>query len=69
VANALMSMKKKIKEHGLISHSQRQNYCRKYDTGFNKDRNLGWSMTKSITSAMFGILQKQGKYDIYKPAL
>ncbi len=41
----------------------------KYDTGFNNDSKiLGWSMTKSITSAMFGILQKQGKLDIYKPA-
>jgi hypothetical protein len=26
---------------------------------------LGWSMTKSITSVWH--LQKQGKYDIYKP--
>ncbi|MFV5684853.1 serine hydrolase domain-containing protein [Flavobacterium sp. GB2R13] len=41
----------------------------KYDTGFDKNSKiLGWSMTKSITSAIFGILQKQGKYDIYKPA-
>ncbi|MFE3869613.1 serine hydrolase domain-containing protein [Flavobacterium sp. ZS1P70] len=41
----------------------------KYDTGFDENSKiLGWSMTKSITSAMFGILQKQGKYDIYKPA-
>ncbi|RTY97905.1 class C beta-lactamase-related serine hydrolase [Flavobacterium sp. RSP49] len=41
----------------------------KYDTGFDKNSKiLGWSMTKSITSAMFGILEKQGKYDIYKPA-
>ena len=41
----------------------------KYDTGFDKNSKiLGWSMTKSITSAMFGILQKQGKYDIDKPA-
>lgn len=41
----------------------------KYDTGFDKNSKiLGWSMTKSITSALFGILQKQGKYDIYKPA-
>ena len=41
----------------------------KYDTGFNKDSKiLGWSMTKSITATLFGILQKQGKYDIYKPA-
>lgn len=41
----------------------------KYDTGFNKDSKiLGWSMTKSITATMFGILQKQGKIDINKPA-
>jgi CubicO group peptidase (beta-lactamase class C family) len=41
----------------------------KYDTGFNKNSKiLGWSMTKSITSAIFGVLEKQKKYDIYKPA-
>jgi CubicO group peptidase (beta-lactamase class C family) len=41
----------------------------KYAKGFSKDSKiLGWSMTKSITSALFGILQKQGKIDIYKPA-
>lgn len=37
----------------------------KYDTGFDKNSKiLGWSMTKSITSAMFGILEKQGKFNI-----
>ncbi|MBE8725020.1 serine hydrolase domain-containing protein [Flavobacterium hungaricum] len=41
----------------------------KYDTGFNKDSKiLGWSMTKSITNSAFGVLAKQGKLDIYKPA-
>ena len=41
----------------------------KYDTGFNKNsRILGWSMTKSLTATYFGILQKQGKIDISKPA-
>ncbi|SHL64562.1 serine hydrolase domain-containing protein [Flavobacterium chilense] len=41
----------------------------KYDTGFNKDSKiLGWSMTKSITSSAFGVLAKQRKIDIYKPA-
>lgn len=41
----------------------------KYDTGFTKNSKiLGWSMTKSITATLFGILQKQGKYDINKPA-
>ena len=41
----------------------------KYDTGFNKNSKiLGWSMTKSITATLFGILQKQGKIDVFKPA-
>jgi len=41
----------------------------KYADGFNKNsRILGWSMTKSITGTLFGILQKQGKFDIMKPA-
>ncbi|MBP6758783.1 MAG: serine hydrolase [Flavobacterium sp.] len=41
----------------------------KYDTGFDKNSKiLGWSMTKSITATMFGILQKQGKININKPA-
>ena len=41
----------------------------KYDTGFDKNSKiLGWSMTKSITGAMFGILEKQGKINILAPA-
>lgn len=41
----------------------------KYDTGFSKNSKiLGWSMTKSITSAVFGVLEQQGKFNIYKPA-
>ena len=41
----------------------------KYDVGFDKNsRILGWSMTKSLTATYFGILQKQGKIDIMKPA-
>lgn len=41
----------------------------KYAEGFNKNAKiLGWSMTKSITATYFGILQKQGKIDIKKPA-
>jgi CubicO group peptidase (beta-lactamase class C family) len=41
----------------------------KYTDGFNKNSKiLGWSMTKSITATCFGILQKQGKIDIMKPA-
>lgn len=41
----------------------------KYAYGFNKESKLlGWSMTKSIAATYFGILQKQGKIDIMKPA-
>ncbi|MEC4003588.1 serine hydrolase [Flavobacterium sp. SUN052] len=41
----------------------------KYDDGFTKDsRILGWSMTKSVTGTLFGILQHQHKFDILKPA-
>lgn len=41
----------------------------KYAPGFNKDsRLLGWSMTKSITSTLFGILQKEGKLKVNQPA-
>ncbi|MEN8186923.1 MAG: serine hydrolase [Bacteroidota bacterium] len=37
----------------------------KYADGFDKNTPiLGWSMTKSLTSTMYGILQKQGKIDI-----
>jgi len=36
-----------------------------YGANFNKSSKiLGWSMTKSITSTIYGILQKQGKLDI-----
>jgi len=41
----------------------------KYDTGFDKNSKLlGWSMTKSITATMFGILEKQRKFDVDDPA-
>lgn len=41
----------------------------KYENGFDKNSKImGWSMTKSITSALFGVLDKQGRFDINKPA-
>jgi CubicO group peptidase (beta-lactamase class C family) len=41
----------------------------KYDRGFTKESKiLGWSMTKSVTSAVFGVLAKQGRMAIYQPA-
>jgi hypothetical protein len=41
----------------------------KYAKGFDRNsRLIGWSMTKSITNAMVGILVKEGKLDVNAPA-
>ena len=41
----------------------------KYDHGFDENSKiLGWSMTKSITSTIFGILQHQKKVSVYDKA-
>ncbi len=41
----------------------------KYAPSFSKDSKiLGWSMSKSIASTMIGILSKQGRININKPA-
>jgi len=70
VANAFDKAGKKDKRtRSVIVIHKDQIIAEKYDTGFNKDSKiLGWSMTKSITATMFGVLEKQGKYDIYKSA-
>ena len=40
-----------------------------YAAGYNKNsRFLGWSMAKSITSALIGILVKEGKLNVSQPA-
>lgn len=40
-----------------------------YGKGFNKDSKiLGWSMTKSLLSTMYGILQYQGKLNVWDKA-
>lgn len=70
VANAFdVKGEKKKRTRSVVVVYKDKLIAEKYDSGFNKNSKiLGWSMTKSITSAIFGILQKQGKYDIYKPA-
>ncbi len=41
----------------------------KYADGFNKDsRILGWSMTKSIMSTVYGVMQYQGKINVQEKA-
>ena len=40
-----------------------------YDEQIHEDsRILGWSMTKSVTSTVYGVLQSQGEIDINQPA-
>ena len=41
----------------------------RYGAGFNKDTLFqGWSMTKSVTNALLGVLVQQGKLDIHSSA-
>ncbi len=41
----------------------------RYAPGFDRNSpQLGWSMSKSITNAMIGMLVQEGKLDIYAPA-
>jgi len=70
VANAFDTKGQKTKRtRSVIVIYKDKIIAEKYDTGFNKNSKiLGWSMTKSVTATMFGILQKQGKMDINKPA-
>lgn len=69
VANAFdINGQKNKRTRSLLVIYKDKIIAEKYDTGFNKESKiLGWSMTKSITATLFGILEKQGKYDIYKP--
>ena len=70
IDNAFDEKDSKIKRtRAVVVVYKDQIIAEKYDTGFSKkSKILGWSMTKSITATMFGILQKQGKFDIYKSA-
>lgn len=70
VANAFdkKGLKEKRTRSVLIMYKDKI-IAEKYATGFDKNSKiLGWSMTKSITATLIGILQKQRNFDIYKPA-
>lgn len=52
----------------LVIHKN-QIIAEQYDNGFTKNsRILGWSMTKSIMSTVFGIMQTQGKINVFDKA-
>tara|TARA_R110002049_G_scaffold56399_5_gene155549 strand:+ start:556 stop:1872 length:1317 start_codon:yes stop_codon:yes gene_type:complete len=55
----------KDKSRAVVVLYKNQIISEKYDEGFNKDsRILGWSMTKSIMSTVFGVLQHQNKIKV-----
>ena len=70
VASAFDTNAQKIKNtRAVVVLYNNKLIAEQYATGFNKNSKLlGWSMTKSITATYFGILQKQSKFDINKPA-
>ncbi len=61
--------KKPIRTRAVIILYDGNIIAEQYATGFTKDTKLlGWSMTKSVTSALIGLLVKNGKLDIASPA-
>jgi len=55
----------KRKTRAVVVIYKDQIIAEQYADGFTKDsRILGWSMTKSILSTVFGVMQYQGKIDI-----
>ena len=61
--------KKKRNTQGVVVVYKDRIIAEKYAEGFSPATPiLGWSMTKSVTNALCGILVKQKKLDIMKPA-
>jgi len=57
------------KTRAIIVVYDGQLIAERYASGFNKDMPLlGWSMSKSITNALVGILVRQKRLDIMQPA-
>ena len=60
---------KKNKTRAVLVVYKDKIIAEKYADGFTKDSKiLGWSMTKSILSTVFGVLQHQNKIDIQEKA-
>lgn len=65
VANAFS---KTAKTRSILVVYKNQIIAEKYTDGFSENSKiLGWSMTKSITATLYGILQYQKKIDLNKP--
>ncbi len=60
---------KEDKSRAVVVIYKDQIIAEKYADGFNKDSKfLGWSMTKSILSTVFGVMQHQGKINVLEKA-
>jgi CubicO group peptidase (beta-lactamase class C family) len=58
-----------VHTHAVVVLYKGQIIGEKYAEGFNLHSKLmGWSMTKSITNALVGILVKEGKLNVHDPA-
>jgi hypothetical protein len=67
--NTVNSIFGKRKTRAVVVIYKDQIIAEKYSEGFTKDsRILGWSMTKSILSTVYGVLQHQGKMNVQDKA-
>jgi len=58
-----------VRTRGVLVLHHGRVVAEQYAKGFDKNTpQMGWSMTKSITNAMIGMLVKDGKLDVNKPA-
>ena len=57
------------KTRAVLVIYKNQIIAEKYANGFTKDSKiLGWSMTKSVTGTLFGVLEHQGKLNVQEKA-
>ena len=67
--NTVASIFGKRQTRAVVVIYKDQIIAEKYAKGFNKDsRILGWSMTKSVLSTVFGVMQYQQKLDVMDKA-
>jgi CubicO group peptidase (beta-lactamase class C family) len=58
-----------LNTHAIVVVYDNEIIGERYASGFDKNSKLmGWSMTKSITNALVGVLVKEGKLDIHQSA-
>ncbi|NER13155.1 serine hydrolase [Leptobacterium flavescens] len=69
VSNAFGTSNPNQQTRAVVVVYKDQIVAEQYASGFSKNtRILGWSMTKSIVSTLYGILQHQNRIDVQDPA-